>query len=165
MQIEYQLSEGDFVHATEFSTLRRTFWKRIRLWLFRLLGLFVVAVSLAALSSAGSKQIGVFLLLCGLFLCFHSVITKMGAKRRFKKMTQLHGSFVVDIDANGIHYTAPAGESNMDWRVWGSFAEDRNSFVLVQRGSRMFMPIPKRELSQTQIAELRTLFETHLPHK
>jgi hypothetical protein len=165
MQIEYQLSEADFVYATEFSTLRRTLWKRIRLWLFRVLGLFFVAVSLTALSSAGGKQTGVFLLLCGLFLCFHSVITKISAKRRFKKMTQLHGNFVVDIETNGIHYIAPAGESNMDWRVWGSFAEDRNSFVLVQRGSRMFMPIPKRELSPSQITELRSLFETHLPPK
>ena len=53
----------------------------------------------------------------------------------------------------------------MDWRVWGSFVEDAKSFVLVQRRSSIFMPIPKRELTPDQINELRALFETHLPNK
>jgi YcxB-like protein len=84
---------------------------------------------------------------------------------KFRKMTQLHGKYFVDLDATGIHYFSPSGESRVTWKVWSSFAEDKASFVLVQRGSGMFMPIPKRELSASQIADLRALLETHLPGK
>jgi hypothetical protein len=78
-------------------------------------------------------------------------------------MTQLHGRYLVDLDETGIHYISPSGETRMEWKVFGSFAEDTSSFVLVQRGSTIFMPIPKRELSPPQIIELRTLLQTHLP--
>jgi hypothetical protein len=99
----------------------------------------------------------------GLFLCFFSSFTKFQSKAKFRKMTQLHGKYLVDLDETGIHYIAPSGESRMEWKVWGSFAEGTSSFVLVQRGSTMFMPIPKRELSTSQIDELRTLLAAHLP--
>ena len=80
-------------------------------------------------------------------------------------MTQLHGRYVLEPDESCFRYVAPAGETRMDWKVWGSFAEDARSFVLVQRGSTVFMPIPKRELASSQIDELRTILSAHIPRK
>jgi hypothetical protein len=165
MQIEYQLTEADFVNASQFSILHRTPWRRVRLWFFRLAGITFVALALPILFRPDHKLSGIFMFFCGLYAAFFSVATKFDAKRKFKKMTQLHGNYIVNIDSQGVRYTAPKGESKMDWKVWGSFAEDPSSFVLVQRGSTMFMPIPKRQLSTSEVNELRSLFQTYLPSK
>jgi len=165
MHIEYQMSESDFVAASQFASHGRTTWRRIRLWLIRLVGLLFTVAGVLLLSQQGNKTINLVLLLYGIFLCSFSIFTRIQYKRKFHKMTQLHGRYVLEPDEHFFRYIAPAGETKMDWRVWGSFAEDTRSFVLVQRGSSIFMPIPKRELTSDQITELRTLFETHLPRR
>ena len=168
MHIEFQMSEDDFVSAGQFSSHRRTTWRRIRLWLIRLSGVIFVVLGAYPLShpgGLGTKVINLFILLYGLFLCSYSVFTKFQYKRKFHKMTQLHGRYVLEPDESCFRYVAPTGETRMDWKVWGSFAEDVRSFVLVQRGSTGFMPIPKRELSPTQITELRALFEACIHSK
>jgi hypothetical protein len=165
MHIEYQLSESDFVAASQFSSHRRTPWRRIRLWLIRLLGAVFVVQGALLLSQPGNKVVNALIFLYGALLCLFSVVTRLLYKRKFRKMTQLHGRYILDPDETSFRYVAPSGETKMEWKVWGSFAEDANSFVLVQRGSSMFMPIPKRELSPEQIAELRILFQTHVARK
>ena len=165
MHIEYQMSEGDFIAASQFSSHGRTTWRRIRLWLIRLVGLVFTVFGAMGFSQPGNKGINLFIILYGLFLCFFSVFTRIQYKRKFHKMTQLHGRYILEPDEIFFRYVAPAGETKMDWRVWGSFVEDAKSFVLVQRGSSIFMPIPKRELTPDQINELRALFETHIPNK
>jgi len=98
-------------------------------------------------------------------VAFFSVVTKFIAKRRFRKMTGLHGRYIVNIENEGVSYVAPQGEGKMNWEAWGSFGEDDSSFVLVQRGANIFMPIPKRNLSVAQIEELRSVLETYLSGK
>ncbi|MEO6911633.1 MAG: hypothetical protein ABI158_12000, partial [Edaphobacter sp.] len=119
MQIEYQLTESDFVNASQFSMLRRTFWRRIRLWFFRLLGTVFVVLSLPILFGPDHKLNGVFMFFCGLYGALFSVATKFDAKRRFRKMIQLHGNYIVHVNSEGLRYTAPKGEGKMDWNVWG----------------------------------------------
>jgi hypothetical protein len=165
MHIEYQISEADFIAARQFSTHSRTLWKKYRLWLIRVVGLGFVVIGGLLLTQPLNKAINLLVAGYGVFLCFFSSFTKFQSKMKFRKMTQLHGRYLVDLDETGIHYFTPSGESRVTWNVWSSFAEDTASFVLVYRGSPMFMPIPKRELTPAQITELRTLFETHLPHK
>jgi hypothetical protein len=165
MHIEYQISEADFIAARQFSTHSRTLWKKYRLWLIRLVGLAFVVIGGLLLTQPLNKGINILVVGYGVFLCFFSSFTKFQSKMKFRKMTQLHGRYLVDLDGTGIHYFSPSGESRVTWKVWSSFAEDTASFVLVQRGSAMFMPIPKRELTTSQIAELHTLLEKHLPGK
>jgi YcxB-like protein len=164
MHIEYELSESDFVAATQFASHRRTTWRRIRLWLVRLTGLVFAIMAVLLLSQRGNKIINLMILIYGIYLCCWSLMTTLQSRRRFRRMTQLHGRYILEPDENCFRYIAPAGESKMEWRAWGSFAEDESSFVLGQRGSTYFMPIPKRELTPIQITELRSLFETHIPH-
>jgi hypothetical protein len=140
-------------------------WKKFRLWLIRAVGLVFVAVGGLLLTQTPNKAINIVVLGYGIFLCFFSLFTRIQSKRKFRKMTQLHGRYLVDLDETGIHYISSSGESRVEWKVWSSFAEHTSSFVLVQRGGGIFMPIPKRELSASQIDELRTLLETHLSHK
>jgi YcxB-like protein len=163
MHIEYQISEDDFIAARQFSTHSRTLWKKFRLWLIRAVGLVFVVVGGLLLTQPSNKAINILVLGYGIFLCFFSLFTKFQSKTKFRRMTQLHGRYLVDLDVTGIHYISPSGETRMEWKVFGSFAEDASSFVLVQRGSTIFMPIPKRELSPPQIIELRTLLQAHLP--
>jgi len=169
MHIEYSLIESDFVVARQFSMHGRTWWKKLRLWLIRIVGLvFAIMGGLLLRQSYGEFAnilVNLFVLGYGILLCFFSLYTKLRSKVIFRKMAQLHGSYRVDLNETGIHYIAPAGESRVEWRAWSTFAEDASTFVLVQRGGGMFMPIPKRELTPTQITDLRSLFETHLPTK
>jgi hypothetical protein len=63
-----------------------------------------------------------------------------------------------------VAFNSPSVNSQTTRTAYSKFSEDRSSFVLYVQGNRMFVPIPKRELSSTEIDELRSLFKTNLPH-
>ncbi|MGI4828682.1 MAG: YcxB family protein [Janthinobacterium lividum] len=43
--------------------------------------------------------------------------------------------------------------------MYTEFAENAKTFVLFQKGSQLFIPIPKRDLNPLQIEELRMLMK------
>jgi hypothetical protein len=64
-----------------------------------------------------------------------------------------------------LSFKTETSDSRVPWNSYTKFAEDEKTFILFQQGNQIFIPIPKRELSSSQIDELRSIFEFHLPRK
>jgi hypothetical protein len=163
LTIEYDLTRDGFVAAAQLASHYRSVGRQIRLWCIRLVGAYFVFVDIRLLATQPENRIFNFLLLLvNIGICSFSAVTALLASRRYKRMTQLHGHYVVTFSDEEIRYVAPSGASHLKWNVWGSYAEDKNSFVLGQRGSTIYMPIPKAMLKTEEIDRLRTILATHI---
>jgi YcxB-like protein len=165
MKIDYELTEEDFVAATRlgYSAIFRAY--KIRNGALRLLGPFfiVLGVALGLITQNWASQVPIFIVGC--FWAALAVFVTYRVRVQYRKANILHGRRSLDVLSDQLHFITPLSEVNAKWSLYSKFAEDARSFVLVQAGVNAFVPIPKRELSPSQIIELRTLFETHLPHK
>ncbi len=83
-------------------------------------------------------------------------------KQEFAKLKAFHLLQALDLDAAGLRLVTTAGTSRSSWQVYSKFAEDAASFVLYIQGNLSFLPIPKNELTMTQIDELRSLLDARL---
>ena len=83
-------------------------------------------------------------------------------KLEFAKLKAFHLLQALDLDAAGLRLVTTAGTSRSAWKVYSKFAEDAASFILYLQGNLTFLPIPKSELTLSQIDELRALLDARL---
>ncbi len=63
----------------------------------------------------------------------------------------------------GIEFSSRSTNGDVAWRVYAAYAEDKNSFLLVQQGKQTFVPIPKRVMSAEEVASFREILTERLP--
>ena len=156
MQIEYEISEQDFIDAQRLAIKNSS--ARVVRWLFPLFGLAM----LAFLVNAGIEQ-GVswrFLpgLLFSLFFISIPLLRKRELKRVYAKNTAMHGRLSLAADEDGLRFQGPTFSSQIGWQNFSRFFEDEKSFV-IYHNSRVFNPVPKRSLAPEQIKTLREYLE------
>jgi hypothetical protein len=169
MQIEYQITEDDFESAA-WLALRKgaipgTFQfyyglAFIALWIF-----LCLAPVLATPNIRSFVDSLLFASFGFAILSWRLLFTKFKFRREYRRSPLLHLRTSLEIDAMGPHFKTSESDSRSSWQTYSKYRESKSTFLLSPSGNKIFIPIPKRELSQAQITELRTLFETHLPHK
>jgi hypothetical protein len=165
MHIEYQISEDDFISTAKLAIRKRSRYAFVRVYIIRVFGAILIASALVLYIL--SRQIATVwpIALWGLLVLCAPILWTYQFHKQYRKMPMLHGRRSLDIDETGTHFITPEVDSRISWESFIHFAENDDSFVLFQQGSRIFIPIPKRELTTTQIEELRTILSTHLPSK
>ena len=167
MQIEYEISEQDFLDAQSLG-IKHLPDRRMR-WFLRILpfwGLFLFACVVWSVYQAGFKwNIGLILPLSFGLIGFASPwLMKRARKKAYRKTKALHGRRSVSLDDAGMGVTASSFTSRLQWKMFQCFVEDDKTFILYQ-SQQTFHFIPKRQLSKQQIAEVSEVLKQNVPAK
>jgi hypothetical protein len=165
MHIAYQIDENDFVYAAKLAMQTRSKLARYKLYLFPLLGVFLIAIGVvAAIRRQDSTGLWPVVLWGTVLLCI-PLLWNYQFRRAYRKIPLLRDRRTLDLDSSHLSFKTETSDSRVPWNSYTKFAEDEKTFILFQQGNQIFIPIPKRELSSSQIDELRSIFEFHLPRK
>jgi hypothetical protein len=159
MNIEYEITEQDFIHAQRLaiksSPVRLVRWSRLVLPLF---GVALSAFLIRAVVQQGfSWRVIPGSCFCLLFISL-PLLKRRSQKQLYGKTTSIHGKLSLGVDDNGLQLQGPTFSSQVGWSNFCRFIEDENSFVVYQN-SQVFNIVPKRSLSAEQVANLRQHFE------
>jgi hypothetical protein len=165
MQIEYEISEDDFVFAARLAVAKRNRKSRYALYVVPVFGTVLILCGAFMTISQGSLSGMWPVFVWGTFLLLIPAINRYQYRRQYRKMPMFHGKRLLEIDDTSLHFVAPDSDSRTTWQVYTKYAENDHVFVLFQQGERMFIPLPKRDLSPLQVDELRTMFQTYIRTK
>ena len=160
MYLEYQLTEEDYIAAAALAARKRSWTTNLRY-----IRLAVVAVVLAigagtSLSKGEGVGASLFPLLI-LILIFGALYFGRNwfYARTFRKDLNLQTRRRADFNERTVRFTTENSDSTTGWEIYTKFAENAKTFILFQKGSQLFIPIPKRDLNPLQIEELRALMK------
>jgi hypothetical protein len=162
MRIEYEISEDDFLAACQLAS--RITETTFRLWYWRALGTLLIALSIAIVVQSQRWLLEAIVLALGI-LIVRSTFTTSKKRAHYRKAKNLRDRRSLDATEGTLHFKSSDLNAEASYSFYSKFAEDNHSFVLVNQGGNGFSFIPKRELSPSQITELRSLFETHFTRK
>ncbi len=86
------------------------------------------------------------------------LLNKRSLRNLYARSTSLHGKLCLSADEGGIELKGSSFQSKVDWSVFDSFFEDKDSFVLFQK-TQVINIVPKRALNPDDIRELNKLFQ------
>jgi hypothetical protein len=165
MHIEYQISEDDFVSASRLAQRTRNLFARAQTYFFPAIGFVIIASGIISLFTGGPIKVLWPIILWGCFILCIPLLNKFQIRRIYRKTPLLQDRRTLDLDSSALRFATHNSDSRAPWETYTRFAENEETFILFQQGERIFIPIPKHELSPSQITELRSLFETHLARK
>jgi len=165
MQITYQIDENDFVAAGRLAMRTRSRLARYKLYILPFFGVLLIAFSaITAIERPSINGLWPAILWGTLLLCV-PLLWNYQFRRAYRKTPLLRDRRTLDLDSSHLSFKTETSDGRAPWSSYTKFAEDEKIFILFQQGNQLFIPIPKRELSPSQIEELRSIFETYLPRK
>ena len=165
MHIEYQISEDDFATAAKLAMRKRSKRAAFQIYLFPVFGALLIA-SAAITAIAKHNFSGTWpIALWGTALFCFPLFWSYQFRRVYRKTPLLRNRRTLDLDDSHLYFKTENSDSRAPWQTYTKFFEDDNTFILFQQGNQIFIPIPKRELSPSQITELRSIIGSHLSRK
>ena len=163
MHVDYEVSEQDFFEAQKLA-IKKSPLAAVRMsrWVFPLAGVAAVIFLITAMAREGFRGNMVFGLLITSWLLFMPLIVRKTQKKLYARSKHFHGLMSLDADDYEMTIRGDGIDSRMAWSNFANSYEDDHSFVIYQ-SSAIFHPIPKRMLSEEQIAALRGCFERNIP--
>lgn len=160
MYLEYQLTEEDYIAAAALAARKRSWVTNLRY--IRLAVVAIVLIIGAGSSLNRGKGVGasLFSLLILVFIigALYFVRNWLFA-RTFRNDLNLQTRRRADFNERTVRFTTENSDSTTGWEIYTKFAENAKTFILFQKGSQLFIPIPKRDLNPLQIEELRMLMK------
>lgn len=134
-----------------------------------LLAMFVILVRDAIthespFTSDSPTQLGLGVAL-PLLLVLLPATFRRALRRQYRNNPMLSEARTLQADFSGLHFRSASSSTDQTWSNYVAYAEDASSFLLIQQGNLLFVPIPKRQLTPAQADEVRSVFETYLPRK
>lgn len=164
-QINYEISEQDYLDAQKLAI--RNHPKRFTRVVYRILPYWGLLAGLGALWPLfwwGFHWDWLMILPLAFagFALSRPLLFNRAAKATYRKTRSLHGPRSTAVDDQGMSFQGPDFSSQLKWPFFLKFAEDDKSFVMFQT-DRMFFFIPKRQLSQQDISNIRKALAQHIP--
>lgn len=133
MQIEYEVSEQDFLDAQKLAI--RNLPNRTSRLIFRFLpfwGLFLFLMVMApALQHGFSWNWSLLVPFALALLCLSTpLLMKRARKRLYRQTANLHGTRTTTLDETGLSFSGPAFSSRLEWAFFPRFVEDEKTFLL-----------------------------------
>ena len=171
MKIRYRISLDDFQEAHK---LMRKSQSRFRVFIV-LVRLFVFGFSIMGLALIADAQLtgtpdvhvlwrnfSAFFLLSIYFL-FRPWLLQINVSRLYKRDSTLHHEISTDFTDSGFETEDDAGNrAVIAWDNYDKFFEGGRVFVLRKVSRNYFVIIPKSNMSEQSVIELRSLFAGHL---
>lgn len=150
------------VDLTERDVLRTHLWTLLRLPGVRLLlganVLFILLASLSVLRALLRHEmtwaLAAALLVPVLVTSAFLVQVRRGARRRFRALSPEQKAGTYSIDEDGLEWSLGRSPGRIPWSVVVASGETPRAFYLMTPAARTHV-IPKREMSQDDISELR----------
>ncbi len=160
MQIEYEISEQDFLDGLKLA--HKKLPSRTGRYLLRILpfwGLFIfLGVTWPMFQRGFTWKFETVLPFSFALLALSSPwLVKRAYRKAYRKNAAFGGRRILSFDDDGLSITGPAFSSQIRWEMFTGLAEDHKAFVLYQ-SNQVSQFVPKRELTQEQITELRETF-------
>ena len=164
MHIEYRITDKDYRSAAMLAMRKRSSMSAVEYYGPYLFAILWLAVSIIPAYLHPNEELDLLLTL-GIVpvIMGFSTMRRKRFKVEYKKLKMFHLLQVLDLDSNGLRLVTTVGTSRSAWNVYDRFAEDQKSFILFVAGSTAIMPIPKGELTITQVDELRTMLAARFP--
>src|ERR1051326_7465788 len=164
MQIEYEMSEQDFLAAQKLAM--KNLPKRTTRLMFRLLpfwGVFIfIAVAWPVFQRGFTWKTEMLVPLAfGVLALASPLLMKRALQKAYRKNRSLQGKRTLVMNENGLDLSGATFSAQLNWQHFIRFVEDDKSFLLYQ-SSQVFHIIPKRELTAEQISEVREEFTRHI---
>jgi YcxB-like protein len=168
MNIEYEISERDYLQAQRLAIKNHprlwVRWTRVILPVFGLLLLLGFIINIALIIAVFKRPFSLGSLpafvIPALFIS-SPLLNRRSQKRLYAQSTSLHGRLSLSADLGGMEFAGPSFQSKVDWSVFQSFCEDKDSIVLFQR-TLVINIIPKRELNADNIQDLRKILQSRI---
>lgn len=164
MQIEYEISEQDFLDAQKLA-IRKAPKLATRL-LFRILpfwGMFLFLAVVWPVFREGFVWKTEMIAPLGFgILCLASpLLMKRAYQRAYRRNPSNHGRRSLVLDESGVSISGSTFSSQLKWEHFIRFVEDEKVILLYQ-SSQVVQIIPKQQLCQEQISELREAFTRNI---
>ncbi|MGA7239662.1 MAG: YcxB family protein [Bryobacteraceae bacterium] len=164
MQINYQLSEKDFVEAYGVHR-NRTAFKKWSMRLFIAFVVFMAALVVAGALADHSRQMAKNLLpligLLAFWIAILWVLPRWNMRRQFRKQPGAQGPKTVTFDADGAHWSWDGGSSDIAWKNYILWSEGKNQ-ILFYTSPACFNILPTHGLPSEQIVDLRELLKQNI---
>jgi hypothetical protein len=164
MHIEYRITDRDYRFASMLAMRKRSSMSAVEYYGPYLFAILWLAVSIIPAYLHPNDDLDLLLTLGIVPVIMGFIIMRRKRfKQEYKKLKMFHLLQVLDLDTNGLRLVTTAGTSRSAWKMYDRFAEDQKSFILFVAGSTAIMPIPKSELTITQVDELRAMLAARFP--
>lgn len=158
MNFKFELSLSDFLAAQRLHS-QRSIWSGflyiLTRWIYPIPGACFLFIAFLTARDA-DHQLPLTLFACGSILLLCPVYIHFQMRRLYRRTRSGPGQCDVDFDENSIHMTGAHTKSELDWNAIKRFRENKIVFLLYLAPAR-FIVIPKRAISEGQVAELRSL--------
>lgn len=171
MQITYASSEEDFVRAGMLMLRTKSRFTLYSPWVGGIWLAFLLSFILldpgARVNISNSADWGkvFFGLTLPILLLFIPQFSRAALRKQYRSTPLLQESQSLQADFSGLHFRSQSSSSDTAWSTFLGFTEDKHNFLLIRQGNLIFVAIPKRVLSEQQIEEVRSVFETYLSRK
>jgi len=131
-------------------------------WKFPGLGVFLLLFAIYNIATRGFSSGLIAGLAIAAFFLSLPLLSRLQQKRLYAKCTSMHGRLCLDVDDEGLGFSGPGFSSNVGWPHFYKYCEDAKSFVVYQQSRMVVNIIPKRSLTDEQMAQLREYLDRHL---
>jgi len=159
MQIEYKISEQDFIDAQRLAI--RNSPQRLVRWTRWVLPLFGVGLLIFLITAVARQGFSVRMVPGAAFIVFFislPLLNRNAQKKLYAKTKSMHGKLSLEASEQGLQFRGPTVSSQVGWSNFYRFFEDEKSFVIYQN-PQVFNIVPKRELSPDQINSFRAYLD------
>ena len=164
MQITYELSFDDY-RAAQLLHVKRSLWLRLMRILTHVIlpicGLCFLVLALTFMGDKKSFDFMVIMLMCGLYLVLCPLYLNWRLKRCYKRTRSGKDNCTATFSEERILIDAGNMKSEFDWTAVHFLREDKKVFMLYLAPAK-FIAIPKRVCTESQVEELRSLFQQQI---
>jgi hypothetical protein len=164
MQINYQLSEKDFVEAYGVHRNRTPFKKWSMRLFIALIVLMAVAVFAAALidhTQQAAKNLLPFTGLLAFWIICLWIFPRWNMRHQFRKQPGAQGPRTVTFDVDGAHWRWDGGSGDIAWKNYTRWIEGKSQ-ILFYTSPACFNILPTQGLPSEQITDLRELLTQNI---
>jgi hypothetical protein len=168
VHIEYQITEDDFAAAGRLAVQTKSRFAAGQRYILAILSVLLISsgviVAITAQSLAGLWAPLIWgTILLGIAVLYGYYGYQF--RRIYRKSPLLRERRTLDVDDHNLQFKAATSEGRTTWEAYIKYAENKDTFIIFQQGNQIFVPIPKRDLTASQIDEFRALLQAHLPKK
>jgi hypothetical protein len=165
MQITYELTLKDFkeAYADHRNGKALTKWA-VRLFTVMLVVMAAVTVFGFVLKSftEAARMATPLLILIAFYVAVLWVFPSWSLKLQFRRQPGAQGPRTLTLDDTGVHWRWSGGVSDIEWKNYIRALEGKNQ-ILFYTSPAAFNMLPKRALTDEQLAEVRQLLTQHIP--
>jgi len=164
MQINYELTQADFIDAFTAHRNRHIFRKWIPRFFMSILIVVAALLAFGLLVKRDAQDeknlLPLFVLIFG-WIWMVRIFPRWNARKQFLRQPGALGPRSVSMDATGVHWRWNGGSSDILWKNYVRTLEGRAQFLLCT-SPVCFNIIPKRALTQEGLLEVRGLLKQNI---